>query len=249
MKKRITSILFGLFILLISWELVAILINNDLVIPKISSVVKSFGQIFASSEIYRIIIISIIKIVILLMISFAIAIILSILSYKSKRFAYFIKPFMLILKSMPMIAVIVLVLMIFNMKLSSSIATMFVIIPIVYEGVFGGLKRIPNDIIDDIKTYTDEKKISVIWEMQLPLIKDIIVSCFAQTAGLGFKVMLMSEYVSPSNNSMGALMRRYYNNNQMSKVYCIVIISILLVALIDGVLKKLINKEAKKESK
>ncbi len=245
MKKRIISIIFGVLILLLTWEFVAILINNDLVIPKISSVLKAFGEIFSSNEIYKIIIISIIKIVILLLISFVIAIILSIFSYKSKRFAYFIKPFMLILKSMPMIAIIVLVLMVFNMKLSSSIATMFVIIPIVYEGVFGGLNGIPSDIIDDVKTYTDEKKISVIFEMQLPLIRDIIVSCFAQTAGLGFKVMLMSEYVSPSNKSMGALMRRYYNINEMAKVYCVVIISIILVALIDFAFKKIIKKASK----
>lgn len=246
MKKNSKIIIFSVLFLLFLWEVVAIMAANDMIVPKISSVLTSFVQILSTSEIYIIIAFSIVKIILLLIVSFIIAMVLSILSYKSDKFMYMIKPFMLIVKSMPIITIIILVLMVFNMKFSSSIATMFVIIPIVYEGVFGGLKRIDCDIIDDIKTYADEKKVSIIFKIQLPLIRDVIISCFAQTAGLGFKVMLMSEYVSPSNNSMGAVMRRYYNNNDMPKVYCIVIISIILVVFIDLVFKKIIkNKNTK----
>lgn len=246
MKKNSKIIIFSILFLIFLWEFVAIVVANDMVVPKISSVLVSFTYIFSTSEIYMIIAFSIVKIILLLIVSFIIAMAFSILSYKSDVFMYMIKPFMLVVKSMPIITIIILVLMVFNMKFSSSIATMFVIIPIVYEGVLGGLKRIDCDIIDDIKTYTDEKKLSIIFKIQLPLISDVIVSCFAQTAGLGFKVMLMSEYVSPSNNSLGAIMRRYYNNNDMPKVYCIVIISIILVVFVDLVFKKIIkNKNMK----
>ena len=49
--------------------------------------------------------------------------------------------------------------------------------------------------------------------------------------------MVMTEYTSPRNNTFGAEIRRYYDNNDMESVYAIVLIVILLSFVTDKIIK------------
>ena len=241
-NKKIVFNLIGICILLLMWLLLSILINNELVIPKISSVAKAMLQIISNKKIFSIIGMSIIKIMIIMAVSILISLILAISSYKCKSFYYLIEPLISLIKTMPLITIIILIFMLFKMKYASLIATLLVSVPIIFEGIFNAFNNIDNDILDDVETLSNKKSMRVILNMQIPLTYPYIKTTFLQSFGLSFKIMLMAEYISPINNTLGAEMRKYYNNNQMEKVYCIVIISLIVVAIVDAI-AKIINKK------
>ena len=104
-------------------------------------------------------------------------------------------------------------------------ATSFVIIPIIYEMIYSSLTQIDSTVTDDIKTLTNNN-FNVIMRFYIPLIIPSIVTSVVQSFGLGLKVMLMAEYISPRTNTFGAEINRYYMNNQMEYVFAIIIINL-----------------------
>lgn len=232
MSKKIFNFL-GIAIIIFVWFCLTLIIKNELVIPRISSVLKGMVEILCKSKLHITILISIIKIFIIMIVSLIMSTSLAICSYKSKKFEYVLQPIIALIKTMPLITIIILIFMLLNMKYTSIIATLLVSIPIMYEGILNAFKTIDSDMLDDLKTLTDYKSLRSIRYIQIPITLSYIKTTFVQTLGLGFKVMLMAEYISPLNYTLGASIRMYYNNNEMNKVYCIVIISIIIVAVVN----------------
>lgn len=249
MNKKIIYNCAGILILILLWFVLSIIFNNELVVPKILTVFKKMISIFSKKNIYIIIITSLLKIIMIMFVSLMISILFSLLSYKYQSFEYIIEPFINLIKTMPLITIIILIFMMFRMKYASIIATLLVSIPIMYEGILNALKSIDKDMLDDLTTLTNPKSICSIIHIHIPIIFTYIKASLAQSLGLGFKVMLMAEYISPMNNTLGAEMRKYYNNNEMEAVYCIVIISTIIVSIVSALTKTIISKEIKKTFK
>lgn len=245
MSKKIFNF-FGIAIIIFIWFFLAYFIKNELVVPKISSVLKGMFEISFNSKLYITILISIFKIFFIMSISLIISTFLAIYSYKSTKFEHILEPIMALIKTMPLITIIILIFMLLNMKYTSIVATLLVSIPIMYEGILNAFKTIDSDMLDDLKTLTDYKSLGSIMHIQIPITMSYIKTTFVQTLGLGFKVMLMTEYISPSNYTLGASIRMYYSNNEMNKVYCIVIISIIIVAVVNKIVQILSKVDEKK---
>lgn len=243
MRKKYILNFIGIIIIILIWVIFSLAIKNDLVVPKISSVIIKMVQIFSKDKIYIIILTSVLKIVLIMSMSLLLSISLSLLSYKCLSFQYIIEPFINLIKTMPIVTIIILIFMLFRMKYASVIATLLVSIPIMYEGILNALKSIDKDMLDDLSTCTNPKSLYSVVHVHIPIIFSYIKTSITQSFGLGFKVMLMAEYISPMNNTLGAEMRRYYNNNEMEAVYCIVIISLAIVSLISLITNQIIKKE------
>lgn len=233
-KKNFLNILGICFIILI-WFTLSHIYNNSLIVPKISEVFLSLFKLLKESRTYILIFKLFVNIILTIAASFSIAVILAILSFKFEKFYHFISPLITMLKSLPIVAIIIL-LIISVMNFAPYVATSFVIIPIIFEGVYSTLKQIDSSITDDIKTLSDIN-MNIIFKFYLPLIFPNILTSLLQSFGLGLKVMVMTEYTSPKNNTFGAEIKRYYDNNDMAKVYAIVLIVIVLSFIVDKILK------------
>ena len=148
---------------------------------------------------------------------------------------------MTLLKTIPIIAIIIL-LLIAVMSMAPYVASALVIIPIIFEGIYITLKQIDKNITDDLKTICG-LNFTVIFKFYIPLILPNIITSLIQSFGLGMKVMVMAEYTSPKNNTFGAEIKRLYDNNNMEKVYAMVILLIVLSFIIDKVLKNVREKK------
>ena len=226
---------FGIIFIFLIWLILSNVYNNSLIVPKIDKVFIAFIEILGTARVYELIFKLIINILLVISISFLIATTLAVFSYKYEKFYYFISPLITVLKTIPIVAIIIL-LIISLMDLAPYVATCFVIIPIIFEGIFSTLKQIDSNITDDLRTVTDINLI-VILKFFIPLIMPNILTSLIQSFGLGLKVMVMTEYTSPRNNTFGAEIRRYYDNNDMESVYAIVLIVILLSFVTDKIIK------------
>ena len=137
------------------WTVSSLIIDNSLVLPGISEVILSLKEILSTSTTYLIILLTIVRLILVVLVSLVIAFILAILSYLSDKFESFIKPLFVILKTIPVIAIIVLLLITFGSKTSPYIMTSLVVLPIMYEGLLTSLKNINKELIDDVKTLSN----------------------------------------------------------------------------------------------
>lgn len=142
------------------------------------------------------------------------------------------------MKTTPIIAIIILLLLAVGMQLTPYIATALVIIPIMYESIYSSFMQIDSSVTDDIKTISNINS-KIIFKFYIPLVFSNIITSIIQSVGMGLKVMIMAEYISSKNNSLGYEINRYYINLDMEGVYALLLIVIVIVFCIDLLLKKI----------
>lgn len=222
MKKFITKInfwLFGgiLFILLV-WFFASRIVDNSIVIPKISEVLQALGSLLQTKQTYVVIFNTISRLILTVSISFVLALFCSILAGSITRVKDFLKPIMTLMRTTPVAAVIIILLMIFGNIKSPYIITSLVILPIMYEGILVSFENIDQGIIDEVKMLSN-LNFRVVKEVYLPIVTPQILSTLVATIGLGLKVMVMSEFIAQPNNTIGYVMLQEKNFLEMDYVF------------------------------
>lgn len=240
-------ILLSVLFIILLWTVSSLIIDNSLVLPGISEVILSLKEIFSTSTTYLIILLTIVRLILVVLVSLVIAFILAILSYLSDKFESFIKPLFVILKTIPVIAIIVLLLITFGSKTSPYIMTSLVVLPIMYEGLLTSLKNINKELIDDVKTLSNTNWM-VLKDFYFPIILNFIMMTLVQSFGIGLKVMVMGEFIAQPNRSIGYILQLERSNLNSSAILAWSVILIILVLLFEILVLKLSERFKKTKS-
>ncbi len=234
MKKilRYQYYCYSILIIILIWIGLSYIYNNSLIIPKIDAVFESLGKILSSKNIYIIVLKTFGRIILTILISSFISIFFAVLSYRFRWFNEILKPGIIIIKTIPIVAIIILLFMTVGPKETPYIVTAFIIIPIIYEGTLNSFMEIHSGIKDEVRMLS-KNNFNIMLRIYVPITLPYIITSLLQSLGLGIKVMVMAEYMSPTNNTIGAEIRRYYNNNDLSNVFALVIIILILVAFLE----------------
>ena len=238
MKKDNLFILFGLAMIILVWLFSSLHINNALVLPTISQVFNSLKTILSTSKSYLIIFNTFLKLVFTMIISLVIAIILAILSIFSLKFEKFIKPMIVIFKTIPIVSIIILLLVFLGNSKSPYVVTLLVVLPIMYESLLTGFKNINPEILDDVKTISN-LNLSVFRTIYIPLIFQYLMMGLTQSFGLGLKVMIMGEFIAQPNNTIGYIMQLERSNLNTPAILAWTIILIIIILVIELILNKI----------
>ncbi|NLD26196.1 MAG: ABC transporter permease subunit [Acholeplasmataceae bacterium] len=244
MTKTNRYILLGVIAILLFWTISSLIIDNSLVLPGLDEVFLAFGNVLGDLSTYGLIIRTILKLVLIISVSLLIAFSFAILSYLSTKFEYFLKPVFVLIKTVPIIAIIILLLIFFGNRRSPYIMTALVVLPIMYEGLLGSLKNINQEIIDDVKTL-GKVNFRVIKDLYFPLILPYFITTIIQSLGIGLKVMVMGEFIAQPNRSIGYVLQLERSNLNTPVILVWSIILIAIVLLFEIMIAK-ISKHLKK---
>lgn len=240
MKNSINKILITIFSFITIYLLFLILYltkNNPLAFPNPNDILIGFAKLLLDKNTYINIFYSLARLVICIFISFILNVILAYLSYKSKFIRLFLLPFIVIFRTIPFISIIILIIIMFGLSITCYITTILVIGPIMYENILKGLDSIDKDIINAYKLDTKFNN-KVFFKIYLPLINNDIKTSLKVSIGLGFKVLVTSEYISGKNYSLGFTLKDIYQTSidmcpLYSQTLILIIISLLVTILIN----------------
>jgi ABC-type nitrate/sulfonate/bicarbonate transport system permease component len=121
------------------------------------------------------------------------------------------------------------------------IITFLAICPLCVEGVITALEQIDQRIYYELKLTKVNifKKFIYIF---VPLITPYLFMAVLQSFGLGIKVLVMSEYICQSKNSLGQLIYNYKTNLDFTSLLSILIIIVLIVVIIEMLINHFKNK-------
>jgi len=228
-------LLFGVLFIIVVWSGCSLVVNNSLVLPSIKDVLISLKDILLSHNTYLIILMTFLKLALVVVASLIIALILALLSFKTKGFESFIKPLLVFLKTIPVIAIIIFLLISFGRNLSPYIMTALVVVPIMYEGLLTSLKSISPALIDDLKTLSNTNWL-VIKDFYFPLIINFVLMTIIQSFGLGLKVMIMGEFIAQPNGTIGYLLQLERSALNSSAILAWSIILIMMVLAVESLM-------------
>ena len=237
-KKIIVSIA-SIFALYLVSLLFSSSFNNTLILPSPNEIIRSFFNLLGTPQTYLYILNTLLSLLISLVISFVIGSVLGIVAGLNENVRIFLKPWITIIRSFPLAAIIILILIIAGFKSTPYIVCSFILTPIIYEGISNAIANIDQHYIDSYKIES-KTTLRIIRKVHIPLIQSNIKAVFSSSVGLGFKVLIMAEYLAGSSSSLGYAIKPAADNLNYPQVYAYCIIIVLLVLLIEYLPKLII---------
>lgn len=235
MKKFGLSIL-SILLIIGFWQLFSNHINNPYILPGFDQVMLKVLELLLSLDTYRIIIASILRLISSIFISVSFGIILGLFAGIWLNLDVFMKPLVTILKTLPVASIIVVILILFAKSIALYVITFLILFPIIYEATKQGVLTIDKQLIDSLRL-EPKRLLVLIKSFYLPLALPYIKTSFLQSFGLGFKVLIMAEFISQADQSIG---KALYNSS-ISINYELVFAWSILIILIAYFIDSLVN--------
>lgn len=242
--KKYSLGIISIVIIFLLWQVVVIIKDDSFIFPSVSDILKSSFNIIINKSDLIVLSNTLLKLIIVIILSLSLASLLSFIYILIPSSIYFFRPIINILKAAPFAVISIYIFYAFyqTKEIAPGIVTFLVVLPLSFEGLIGAIDNIDKNIIDDLKMLeinTFKKFIYV----YIPLCLPHIVTTLLQSFGLGLKVMIMSEFMSQVDNTIGgALFNIKYNYDYAYLLGWLVII-IAIVSIID-MLIRIINKRS-----
>jgi len=254
-NKILSSTYVGIGIVLVFfiWWLYSFVLvkqgNSPYLFPDPWIVVKTFGANFLSQKVWNAFGWTMLRLVVGFAVSFLFASILGILGALFDPIRLILKPFVLIMKTVPTAAVVFMILILAGTNWTPCYLVFLVVFPIVYESFLQGIDSIDDEIKDALRLETKFYNPRSVFGILLPNASPYVLLSIVTSLGLALKVSIMAEIVA-GGSSLAGLGRLIYVANSieldMAQVMALSVLAILAIAIVDVALffvKKAMKKK------
>lgn len=200
--KNIIKKLVIATIWLIIWQIVAICVNNSIFFASPVAVCKSLVSLMHTKNYYFSIFNSLVRILAGFTASFIIGFIFAFLAYEIEIIKDFIYPLILLLRSVPVAAVVVIISMVAGSDMLSFYVTFMVSFPLVYQNIIEGLTKQDKKMLELAKVYR-LNFLSRFINIYLPNVYSHISGAIKTGLGMSFKSGVAAEIIVMTKDSIG----------------------------------------------
>jgi len=222
------------------WQLIAVITNNDIYIPRIQQVIEAIKIIFMEQDFLKVILSSFYRTILSYILALVFSMILGVLGAVYPFFQYLIQPINSFAKTIPTMVLVVLLLVWFDKDITPFAVGFAIIFPILYEGVRNGLMQIDKKIIDMTKIYEVSIK-DKIKKIYFPVMKFYFMSIFVSTLSLTFKVVITGEVYGQPKFGIGSQIQLEKVNFNVAGIFAWIVI-IVFISLFLEIINKLLKK-------
>ena len=241
-NSKKTYIILGILFIFVGWTIASLIVDNNYVIPSVIEMLDALGDLFVQGHTYIVLGYTLVRLFMSVLFCLVLGILFASISYISYRFENFVKPIIVLFKSLPLAVVITLILLMFSDDLAVYYIVSVVVFPIIYEGTLSGLNSISKDIIDEVKLVS-KINAEVVYKIHLKMSLPHILTSLIQSLGLGLKVLVMAEYISQPEYSIGNEIIYYKDISiEMNYVYAWSFILISFILVFDLFISKLTKR-------
>lgn len=237
MKKKVVTLLGILFM----WQILAVAVNNDILIPYPGVVMSTMFHQLTSPLFYESLISTAIRSMTGLFYACLLAFLLASLAYFIPLIHQILSPIMLIVKSIPNISYILLVLVWFGSQASAVIVCFLIIFPVLYMNILSGFESIDKVYLEVMKIYP-APFFYQLKKIYFPFVFPYFMAGFSTSLGLSFKVGVMSEILGQVSVGIGRQLNICRVNLDMTGIFAWTIWLVLLLAIVEKLCHYIIYK-------
>ena len=251
-KKRKLNIIFSIVAIVLMWLVWIIAyysVKNDYIIPSFTDTFKSLGECLISGEFWIAFLNTLKGTLIAFIISFALAAALAIPSVLSKAFSAFCKPITSVLRTLPTLAITLILLIWTNPKVAPVIVTVLILFPMIYSQIIAAAGGIDEGLKEMAKVYNLNKR-DRLFKIYLPLVSPNILAQTGANVSLGLKVMISSEVLANTYKSFGGMMQSARLYVEMPRLAALTVVAVFVGLILDfslSQLSRITDRWSKKE--
>lgn len=243
-KKKDFYTLLSFIILIFLWKIISILVGCEIIFPSPENTFAGFLKLLKSGELFLVIISSVKRGFIGFSLSLILGVIFGFVAGFNKIFHKIFEPFMVIIRTTPVIAVILIALIWFRATNVPVFASFLMAFPITYVNVVEGIKNIDIKLVQMAKVY-NIKKARVVSEIYLPSLVPFLISGVSTAAGIGWKVIIAAEVLSQPKYAIGTSLQTSKIYLNINEVFAWTIITILIGYLFERIIRFIANRTIK----
>lgn len=233
--KKLIWFSSSIFVLFLAWIILYAYIDHPLIMPSFSEVFTSLFHLITKLESLNVMFQTLTRLFISILLSLVIAVIFGIFAGLFKHVSIFLKPYVTILRTIPVISITVILFILLGFGIAPYVITFLMVFPICYQATEDGIKSIDSELLDVYKL-EEHHLWTAITHLYFPLIKPYIFLSLLQSFGLGIKVLVMAEYLSQTQNSIGNALYLARINISYQDVFAWTILLILISLLFEWIL-------------
>ncbi len=204
-KKGLWTFLSLLFLLSV-WGLGSLIVGNDYLLPDLFQTLKVAVTLFGESAFWRAFLSTILRSLIAFLSSFMLGGGFAVLAYVFSSFEKFFTPIISFFRSLPTMAVLLIILLWSNSSTAPIIVASLVLTPMCYASVYSSLTQVDKELIEMSIIYrvSMEKRIKKLF---LPSVLPNVCEYGARNLSFALKLIVSAEIMSNTFQSIGGEMQ------------------------------------------
>ncbi len=206
--------------------------GDALVFPGVDEILRAFARLIAAPRTYTLIWTTLKHLIASMAVSTVIGVGLGTAQGMLPFLRRITQPTMILLRSMPMVILIVIIMVVADYDRVPVIASSIVLIPMIAEAACEGCQSIDRELID-VYRMNSGFNLRVMGNVYLPLMAGYLRQAYVSAAGMGVKLAVSTEYLVQTRDSLGKAVHTSGYFNEYQDIYAYALVMILLVLLIS----------------
>lgn len=231
--RHIIWTILGIVGVFLIWWILSLILKTTL-FPGPGKVLPQFFIYLGEGKTYLALGGTLLRLLISIVAGFVFGLLLGIIAGLNEAFRSFIRPLIIVFRTIPTAAVIYILIVLMSPKYAPIIIVFLMTFPILYESIVSGMTSIDQNIID-AASMDGAKTLQKVFRVYLPLSWNYIVLGVVSSVGLGMKVAIMSEILAGTDSAdgLGKLIRSASLTVDMTSIMAYALIAIIIIGLID----------------
>ncbi len=234
--------------ILLIWQIIAIRVNNNILIPSPFETLFSVFHLLIKPTTWQSVAITLVRVIRGLCLSLLLSLLLLFIYELDHRTSEFFTPVVTLISSIPNISYMILAIIWLGSEGSVSVVTMMVLFPVTFQGLFSTVLDEEGSLKDVQFLYKESFIFRVKYHL-LPMLSFTILRTMKTALQLGFKVGIMAEIVASVRTGIGRSMHFANLNLNTAEVLAWTLIIILLSMCITALIDKLLELRMQHEEK
>ncbi len=214
------------------WLIAYACVKNEYVVPSVGASFKELGSLLVSEQFWSAFGLTLLRTLEAFLFSFLFAAAFAAISAISKSFAAVVKPVISVLRTLPTLAIVLILLIWTTPKTAPVIVTILVLFPIIYTRIVAAISGIDGRLSDMAKVYRISNR-DVLFKIYLPQTLPNILPQTGADISLGLKVTISAEVLASTYKSLGGLMQNARLYLDMPRLAALTVITVLFGLIID----------------
>lgn len=216
------------------WIIAYAAVGNDYLVPSFWGTAEEFFSLFAQAFFWQAFAYTLLRTAAAFLISFALGLVAAALGVAFAPFSRFLRPIIAVCRTLPTMAVLLLILVWTSPKTAPIVVTVLVLFPVIYSQLTSSISGVGGELAEMARAYrlTARQKLSKIY---LPQIAPVTVAQTGANLSFGIKLTISAEVMAHTYTALGGLMseaQTYYNLPRLAALTLCAIFAGLITELI-----------------
>ena len=223
----------ALVALALVWIIAYYAFGNKYLLPSLWDTVAAAGKLLAEAVFWRAFALTLLRTLIAFLCSFVLGVALAVLASLHRAVRAFLAPIISVLRTVPTMAVILILVLWTNRTVAPALVAMLVLLPAVYAAALASIDEVRQEYGDLAKAFQVEKG-RQIFKMYLPLAAPNVLAQSGAILSMGLKITVSGEVLAQTLRSLGYLMQEAQMYLEMPRLLALTVLCVLIGFLLEG---------------